>query len=70
MKRKRSVYAKKGAVPIHASERRLRPDDASGRRAADASEARAYYPTLPVHSAAIFAFAVFCWLRLANFALA
>jgi hypothetical protein len=31
MKRKRIVYAKKGSVTTHASERRLRPDLESGR---------------------------------------
>jgi hypothetical protein len=37
MNRKRIVYAKNGSVAIQASERRLRPDRASGRSASDAT---------------------------------
>jgi hypothetical protein len=36
-KRNRIVYAKKGNVPNHARERRLRPDATSGRRASGAA---------------------------------
>jgi hypothetical protein len=66
------VYAKNGRVPIHASERRLRPDAVSGRGASAAASAAiaAYPPTFVGQSVAIFAFAFVCCERLANFTLA
>jgi hypothetical protein len=55
------VYAKNGTVPIHASEKRLRPDLTSGRSASGAASAvMAQPPTFDGHSAAIFAFAAVC----------
>jgi hypothetical protein len=70
-KRKAIVYAKNGRVPIHASERRLRPDRTSGRSADDAaSAAMVPYPTFDGHSVAIFAFAFVCCPMLANFTFA
>jgi hypothetical protein len=36
-KRNRIVYAKNGSVPIQARERRLRPDEVSGRRTSGAA---------------------------------
>jgi hypothetical protein len=70
-KRKAIVYAKNGRVPIHASERRFRPDLMSGRSASDtASAAIASYPTFAGHSDAIFAAAFDSWPRFANFTFA
>jgi hypothetical protein len=69
--RKAIVYAKNGSVPIHASERRLRPDLMSGRSASDAASAAiASYPTFDGHSDAIFAAAFDSWPRFANFTFA
>ena len=69
--KKSSVYAKNGSVPIHASERRLRPDCTSDRSASGAaSTAMTQAPTFAGQSVAIVAFAVDCWPRLANFAFA
>jgi hypothetical protein len=69
--RKRIVYAKNGSVGSHASERRLRPDLMPGRSASGAASAvMAYDPTFDGQSEAIFALAVVCWPRLANFAFA
>ena len=55
------MYAKKGSVPIHASEKRLRPDATSGRRApGTASDVMGYAPIFAGQSVAIFAFAAVC----------
>jgi hypothetical protein len=65
------VYAKNGSVPTHASERRFRPGVVPDRSASGAaSVAMAYVPTFEGHCDAIVAFALSCWLRLANFAFA
>jgi hypothetical protein len=68
---KRSVYAKNGSVTIQASERRLRPDAASGRSASGAAwAAMTYDPIFAGHCDAMSALAAVCWPRLANFTLA
>ncbi len=65
--RNRTVYAKNGSVPSHASERRLRPDLTSGRSApVAASVAMSYDPIFDGHCCAISAFARVCWPPLAN----
>ena len=69
-KRNAIVYAKKGSVATHASDRRLRPDARSGRSACGAaSVVDAYPPTCVGHFWAIRFFAAVCWPRLANFTL-
>jgi hypothetical protein len=65
------MYAKNGSVPIHAYERRLRPDVMSDRSASGAaSTAMAQAPTFAGQSVAIVFFAAVCWPKLANFAFA
>ena len=65
------MYAKNGSVPIHARERRLRPDAMSGRSASGAASAAiGYDPIFDGHCAAISAFAAVCWPTLANFTFA
>src|SRR3954451_24943743 len=60
-KRKRIVYAKKGSVASHAKERRLRPDETSGRSASDAALiVSCYEPIFDGHCWAMTAFAAAC----------
>src|SRR3954452_3521989 len=64
------VYAKNGRGATHASERRLRPDTRSGRRACGAASVEMPYPPTCVGQFfAIRAFAATCWPMLANFTL-